>query len=646
SEKNVLKIARDVTSGLRAAYQQDLIHRDIKPGNMLVTENGTAKLVDFGLAVQQGGKDETEDIWATPFYVPPEKLVGEPDTYRGDIYSLGATLYHALAGKPPFEANTSSLEELKVIKAQPLDLKSDAPSVKKPIQQLVDRMMAYEPKARFESYDEIIEEIDTIRRKRGDRVTSNKPNLFAALPTPARFGIIGAAVLATIGLTLLLIDPGGDDSDDPGLAGLRDSERVVSASDEAKTQAYIEGRKGFVEGEWIQAIKLLSPLAEDSGVPQSTRRWSRFFVGVSELMKGDWQASVSWFNLVAFEDFDNASELPPLEQQLVAAAQELRKPLPVMGEPQEAFGALGLFAAGVKNWQHGEFDSGLVWLEAFNDSSIPDQLDFLERLKTLTKDFRADAERLSSLPNPRFSDGVEDWSQVTRSLEAGKLLLNSEGSGPRLIERRLARIETLQQGAASFDALPDPRQIVEEARALAKARPVPVDPPDGPTRPTQDPASLEIPGLPDLGSPDWETDLARIRELLSAFEPLKNTWQFANAINELSSEVFASQSGTQIGEDLVATYEAAARFPAAFVTLMSDSGYYGVVRRKGMKPLEMEITEAIDGVLQVDLGFGNNSLEVAELENLWLIETAIGRLREPTTETAAEWEMLVSCALA
>ena len=94
SEKDVLHVAHDVVAGLKAAHHEGLIHRDIKPGNMLVTEEGTSKLVDFGLAVQQGGDDESEDLWATPHYVPPEKLDGEIDTYLGDIYSLGATLHH------------------------------------------------------------------------------------------------------------------------------------------------------------------------------------------------------------------------------------------------------------------------------------------------------------------------------------------------------------------------------------------------------------------------------------------------------------------------------------------------------------------------------------------------------------------------
>ena len=132
---------------------------------MLVTPDGTSKLVDFGLAVQQGGTDESEDLWATPFYVPPEKLEGEMDTYLGDIYSLGATLYHALAGKPPFEANTSSLDELKVIKKNDVDLKAEAPDVTKQTLKLISTMMAYSASDRPQSYDEILDQVEDIEKK-------------------------------------------------------------------------------------------------------------------------------------------------------------------------------------------------------------------------------------------------------------------------------------------------------------------------------------------------------------------------------------------------------------------------------------------------------------------------------------------------
>ncbi len=105
TEKEVLEIGSSIASGLRAAQQRGLLHRDIKPGNILFTQEGVPKIVDFGLA--RGPADTAagdEQIWGTPYYIAPEKLRGQADDFRSDMYSLGATLFHALAGRPPFDA--------------------------------------------------------------------------------------------------------------------------------------------------------------------------------------------------------------------------------------------------------------------------------------------------------------------------------------------------------------------------------------------------------------------------------------------------------------------------------------------------------------------------------------------------------------
>ena len=96
-EIEMLPLAIEVAQGLKAAHAAGLIHRDVKPGNILLDAEGHAKLVDFGLAlVTQGGKAQATELWATPYYVPPETVEGHAEDFRSDIYAFGATLYHAL----------------------------------------------------------------------------------------------------------------------------------------------------------------------------------------------------------------------------------------------------------------------------------------------------------------------------------------------------------------------------------------------------------------------------------------------------------------------------------------------------------------------------------------------------------------------
>ena len=107
SELHVLDIGVAIASALDLALKHNLLHRDIKPGNILFNEYGEPKLVDFGLARQaEEGAEYESTIWGTPYYVAPEKIQRQGEDFHSDMYSLGGTLYHALTGHVPFEAET------------------------------------------------------------------------------------------------------------------------------------------------------------------------------------------------------------------------------------------------------------------------------------------------------------------------------------------------------------------------------------------------------------------------------------------------------------------------------------------------------------------------------------------------------------
>jgi eukaryotic-like serine/threonine-protein kinase len=167
-EHQVLDIGIQIARGLRAAHRKGLIHRDVKPANILFVDEQAAKIGDFGLAAfatQQSLQTESDCVvWGTPPYVAPERLCNQPEDVRSDIYSLGATLFHAVAGKPPIDSSTTSAAELLELKQHPSELRAVAPDVSKPTARVLQRMIAPDPKERFSSYDELLAELDAARR--------------------------------------------------------------------------------------------------------------------------------------------------------------------------------------------------------------------------------------------------------------------------------------------------------------------------------------------------------------------------------------------------------------------------------------------------------------------------------------------------
>ena len=156
-ELDVLDVGVKVASALDTAYRHGLLHLDIKPGNILFNADGEPKLVDFGLARKAYAEtDAYAPIFGTPYYIAPERVRQEGDTFLCDMYSLAGTLYHALTGHVPFEAPT--VEE--VVAAQvhtelrPPD--QMVPAITRPTSEALCRAMAKDPRARFGSYDEFI----------------------------------------------------------------------------------------------------------------------------------------------------------------------------------------------------------------------------------------------------------------------------------------------------------------------------------------------------------------------------------------------------------------------------------------------------------------------------------------------------------
>jgi len=165
-ELDVLDIGIKIASALDLALKHNLLHRDIKPGNILFDSDNEPKLVDFGLARSVEAEPESSNVTeGTPYYVAPEKIKREKETFLSDMYSLGATLYHALTGHVPFEAPT--VEELVAAQVHtPLTPPNlVVTDITQPTSDALAKVMAKNPADRFLSYDEFIGELTGARSR-------------------------------------------------------------------------------------------------------------------------------------------------------------------------------------------------------------------------------------------------------------------------------------------------------------------------------------------------------------------------------------------------------------------------------------------------------------------------------------------------
>jgi serine/threonine protein kinase len=155
-ELRVLDVGIKVASALASALKHNLLHRDIKPGNILYNAEGEPKLIDFGLVRAAETDDTWEDqIWGTVYYVAPEKIERKGEDFHSDMYSLGGTLYHALTGHVPFEAPTVDEVVAAHVHTPLTPPNLVVPAVSEATSDALLKCMAKRPSDRFETYDEM-----------------------------------------------------------------------------------------------------------------------------------------------------------------------------------------------------------------------------------------------------------------------------------------------------------------------------------------------------------------------------------------------------------------------------------------------------------------------------------------------------------
>jgi serine/threonine protein kinase len=177
-EPGVLKLLSDIAKALGYAESQRLVHRDVKPDNILVNEEGAYKLADLGIAtpIAADGLAHQERIFGSPHYVAPEQAKGGTIDGRADLYALGATAWHLLTAKPVFEGSSRQVVAAH-INAELPDLEELAPNTSEGLVELVYDLLEKDPAERPANAAEVVKRIEEIHKQAQKEAVSSRPRI-------------------------------------------------------------------------------------------------------------------------------------------------------------------------------------------------------------------------------------------------------------------------------------------------------------------------------------------------------------------------------------------------------------------------------------------------------------------------------------
>src|SRR6185312_5170484 len=184
-ESEAIGYAQQALAGLDYAHRSGIVHRDVKPHNMLIGTDGVLKMTDFGIARAQNTTDMTEvgSIVGTAQYLSPEQARGQAVGPQSDIYSMGVVLYEMLTGELPFSGGSAVEIAMKQASEQPEPPSRKNRLISRPLEQVVLRALAKDPALRFQSAREMADELERVRRGLAVSQSTQQATMVMAAPT-------------------------------------------------------------------------------------------------------------------------------------------------------------------------------------------------------------------------------------------------------------------------------------------------------------------------------------------------------------------------------------------------------------------------------------------------------------------------------
>src|SRR6476646_4333202 len=207
--QEALAYAIEIARGLSIAHGRNMVHRDIKPQNVLIDDEGRAKLTDFGISrqLEQAGMTATGRVLGTTDYVAPEQAMGHGADPRSDIYSLGVVLSEMLVGQVPFHADSQVGVAMKHVNEELPDVQRRRPEVSAAVALVVERSTMKRPEQRYENVAEMIDDLSTaleVEAARAGSTTGEATSVLDAVP-PAKRKLPGRTRWSWAAIALIVL---------------------------------------------------------------------------------------------------------------------------------------------------------------------------------------------------------------------------------------------------------------------------------------------------------------------------------------------------------------------------------------------------------------------------------------------------------
>ncbi|MDB6118951.1 MAG: Serine/threonine protein kinase [Verrucomicrobiaceae bacterium] len=577
-EKDALRIGRQVADGLRAAYRMGLQHRDVKPANILFTDDGTAKVVDFGLALFVEHQDQDQEIWATPFYVSPEKVIENREDFRGDLFSLGATLYHALTGKPPHKANTNSLHELRMIKCRRVALEDTGMPFSPRTIHIVDKLLAFKAEDRPESYDIAVDELRLAEglTDRSFMPGASRRRKLAIFGTGALVGAfaIGMAV-RNIGTK-----PKASFNTTPIVQESLEGDGVtLSTGQRTIADRFLTARRTLLNGEFKKAEREFDGIIKE-GARQPTLNRARFNAALCAMIGGQRKHAEELFGAMVTDA--NGSDDPVMgffRALGTAMSKDLGLALKTadLSYDRSKEDSMGYLAHGLAQWQFGDPDQGAQALQRFLESQQQDRtLDWIAQYRSLIGPYAEDLKLVRTLQKPDKDLSPADSNALLAETEQARKQLKTHGRLQEELDRRIARLSRISGRGQTTEL----RQKMKEQLDHKKR------------------------------------ELDQFGELTKTVPTLVRGYDFSPAIRILKEMQFESPEVQSAMDGKLYLYQGAAEFMTQLFKDIAANGWQGSIERREASPISGWVTAATLQDLTISLNRTSSNAARIPLEQV------------------------------